>query len=107
MHSNLESIELVFLPPNTTYEIQPFDKGIIKKLCYIYIHSANIQLDALQMTRKAWDSVTPSLITNCLSKGGCTRREQDECICEVSPEEGSVDDLTSIMIEQLGVTASF
>ena len=64
-------------------------------------------LDALQMTRKAWDSVTPFLITNCLSKGGCTRREQDECVCEVSPEEGTVDDLTSIMIEQLGVTASF
>ena len=59
------------------------------------------------MTRKAWDSVTPSLITNCLSKGGCTRREQDECVCEVSPEEGTVDELTSIMIEQLGVTASF
>ena len=68
----------------------------------IYIHSANIQnylLDALQMTRKAWDSVSHSTITNCLSKGGFTRREQDEWVCEMSPEEGTVDDLTSIMID--------
>ena len=86
--SDLESIELVFLPPNTTSAIQPCDQGVIKTLKTYYRKSmvksliAAISegltiaefkislLDALQMIRKAWDSITSSTIANCFRKAG-------------------------------------
>ena len=84
----LQSIELIFFPPNTTSEIQPCDQGIIQALKVHYrknmvkhlitaINSgstaANFKitlLDGLQMLRRAWESVTESTISNCFRKGG-------------------------------------
>lgn len=85
---DLVAIELVFLPPNTTSEMQPCDQGIIKMLKVYYrksmvkrlIHTidcgktlADLKitlLDALQMLRTAWELVTPIAITNCFRKAG-------------------------------------
>ena len=83
----LKSIEIIFFPSNTTSEIQPCDQGIIKALKVPYrknmvkrlITTINIGstaanfkitlLDGLQMLRRAWESVTESMISNCFHKG--------------------------------------
>ena len=133
--SSLDCIELVFLPPNTTSEIQPCDQGIIKTFKTYYrknmvkalIHAINTGstlqtfkitlLDALQIARKAWDSVSATAITNCFRKGGFTRPVEDECVSEMVVDKGSemvpeneddiAKDLSLIMVEQLGVTSTF
>ena len=84
----LQSIELAFLPPNTTSEIQPCDQGIINALKFHYrknmvrnlvecIDSGQMVadfkitlLDALKMARAAWDKITQETIANCFRKGG-------------------------------------
>lgn len=85
---NLEFIELIFLPPNTTSEIQPCDQGIIKTL-KTYYRKCMVQsllraissgstisdfkitlLDGMQILRRAWESVTAVTIKNCFRKAG-------------------------------------
>ena len=84
---SLQSIELIFFPPNTTSEIQPCDQGIIKTLkvhyrknivmrliCAINSGSTVINfkislLDGLQML-KAWYSGMESTVSNCFFKTG-------------------------------------
>ena len=130
--SSLDCIELVFLPPNTTSEIHPCDQGIIKTFKTYYrknmvkalIHAINIGstlqtfkitlLNALQIARKSWDSVTATAITNCFCKGGFTRPVEDECVSKVVvqeesevihvPEDDTAEDLSLIMVGQLGNT---
>ena len=85
---DLESVELIFLPPNTTSEIQPCDQGIIKTMKTYYrknmvqslIRAINngsttsesklTLLDSLEMLRRAWESVTPTAISNCFHNAG-------------------------------------
>ena len=84
----LRSIQLIFLPPNTTSEIQPCDQGIIKALkvhyrknmvkhfiCAINSGSTVIDFnithfDGPQMLKKAWELVTESTVSNCYCKAG-------------------------------------
>ena len=84
----LQSIELLFLPPNTTSEIQPCDQGIIyalkchyrkcmvKRLIQFINNKSSMAelkitlLEALQMVQVAWDSITSSTISNCFQKAG-------------------------------------
>ena len=85
---NLQSIELIFIPPNTASEIQPCNQGIIKTLKVHYrknmvkrlicaINSGSTVVDfknsllaGLQLLRKAWDSVIESTLSNCFRKAG-------------------------------------
>ena len=87
IESQLVSIKLMFLPPNTTSETQPCDQGIIHTMKAYYrksmvknlIRSINsgsptefkiTLLDSLEMLKKSWELVTPSTISNCFRKGG-------------------------------------
>lgn len=69
----LQSIELVFLPPNTTSKTQPMDQGIIqnlkihnrKRVLLRYISAIDRKeaphisvLDALHLLSQAWNSIT-------------------------------------------------
>ena len=103
--SCLQSIELVFLPPNTTSEIQPCDQGIINALKFHYrknmvrklmdcidsgkkVEDFKITLlDALKMIREAWDKVTPMTIMNCFRKGGFSSTEEGEDTQEETEED--------------------
>ena len=86
---------MIFLPPNTTSEIQPCDQGIIKTMKSYYrksmvkslIRAVNngsamsdfkiTLLDSLEMIRKAWESVTPTAISNCFRRAGFERSLDD------------------------------
>ena len=78
--SNLESITLLFLPPNTTSKTQPLDAGIIKNMKH-YSRRGLIQqrllafdssrkfnfdlFNDVNLTSVAWNKVSANTITNC------------------------------------------
>ncbi|XP_062582039.1 tigger transposable element-derived protein 4-like [Saccostrea cucullata] len=81
----LQSIELIFLPPNTTSKTQPMDQGIIqnlkvhyrKRVLLRYIAAIDKKetphisiLDALHMLSQAWACVTVKTISNCFKHAG-------------------------------------
>lgn len=109
---SLQSIELIFLPPNTTSEIQPCDqemlkvhyrKNMVKRLiCAINSGSTAVDfkitlLDGLQMPRKAWESVTESTVSNCFRKAGFVlplepEAEEEDPFLNLDEEGTSQDD---------------
>lgn len=82
----LQSVNVVFLPPNATSHLQPLDAGIIRNvkchfkgllvrrlLAKIDRKDANLLisiLDAMHFVAVAWDRVTPATIANCFAKCG-------------------------------------
>lgn len=87
----LDSVEVKFLPPNTTTELQPCDAGIIHSFkCHykrLFIQNRinaydNMQdsivekledytiYDALQNAAEAWSTVSSQTISNCWKKTG-------------------------------------
>jgi hypothetical protein len=92
----LKNIELVFLPPKTTAMIQPLDQGIIKTFKTFFrsdmrrriiraiddgegtaseVAKRLTVLDALHMTKNAWNKVSSVCIQNCFRKSQLTLRE--------------------------------
>ena len=78
--TGLKSVELYYLPPNTTSVLQPLDQGIIKNFKHFYRSSINRKhvnaldtgtefkvsvLDAMTEAQLAWEKVTPETISNC------------------------------------------
>ena len=89
---NLKSIELIFLPPNTTSKLQPMDQGVIRSL-KAYYKASSLQrlvvaidkgkdlpvfsiLDAMKMLDLAWQKVKTSTIVNCFAKAGISKDQQ-------------------------------
>ena len=86
--TDLTSITLAFLPPNTTSVLQPMDQGIIrslktnfrKNLVLKMINSLDANednsstkitvLDAILMVNDAWNKMTQSTIHNCFKHAG-------------------------------------
>ena len=86
---NLKSIELIFLPPNTTSKLQPMDQGVIRSL-KAYYKALALQrlvvainkgkdlpvfsiLDAMKMLDLAWQKVKTSTIVNSSAKAGISK----------------------------------
>jgi hypothetical protein len=100
----LQAIKLEFLPPNATSRLQPCDMGIIKNVKVKYrrlkalrliealekktTYEVNI-LDAMNLLRKAWASVTQQTIANCFRKAGFT------CAADPSSTTDATDSPTS------------
>ncbi|XP_071449353.1 tigger transposable element-derived protein 4-like [Hetaerina americana] len=78
----LDNIQLVFFPPNTTANSQPMYQGIIKNLKCHYnklLLCRQLEamdegkefkftlLDALHVARRAWEQVSKSTIRNCFA----------------------------------------
>ena len=95
---SLKAINLVFLPPNTTYQTQPMDQGIIRSTKAFYRGSIvrkyidamekdkqppNITiLDAMTILAGAWRIVSAETVRNCFRKAGIGIEAQQSAIHE-------------------------
>ena len=90
IQSKLESITLIFLPPNTTSKSQPCDQGIIQNLKVRYRKHLLLQfvtsidagkefehnlLDALYLLRLSWNNDKSSTLSGCFEHCGFTTQE--------------------------------
>ena len=86
----LDNIQLLFFPPNTTSHSQPMDQGIIENLKRHYkkillrrrLEAMDMGkefeftlLDALHVVRCAWEQVSESTIRNCFAKAKFSEEE--------------------------------
>ena len=111
---NLKSIELIFLPPNTTSKLQPMDQGVIRSL-KAYYKALALQrlvvaidkgkdlpvfsiLDAMKMLDLAWQKVKTFTIVNCFAKTGISKDQQKSA---QSDDDDPFRDLQN-QIEKLG-----
>lgn len=97
---DLQNIELIFLPPNTTSVVQPMDSGIIKNLKFFYrrilagrrLEAAESNsafnwsiLDCLIALKSSWSMVKQSTIANCWKNAGFVVQQAVADVTEPSP----------------------
>ncbi|XP_005089664.2 tigger transposable element-derived protein 6 [Aplysia californica] len=112
---DLRAITLVFLPPNTTRDLQPCDQGIIQSLKVHYRRRVLRQViarvdagedpkscldlsifDAMIIASAAWNDVTQDTIANCFRHAGFSTTTQSG-----NEEEPSSLDSDRIEVEEL------
>jgi hypothetical protein len=110
--NHLQSIQVIFFPPNVTSMCQPMDMGIIANLKVNYknylsksknLHLENDQvfnvnvLDAMYFLKKSWEDVKPSTIQHCFNKAQFIRKTVVVQIADVPndvvPNENEIEDL--------------
>ena len=87
---NLVSVDLMFLPPNTTSKLQPMDQGVkslsVRKLIEAIEKNKPLPefsiLDAMRMLDVAWEKVTKETVVNCFAKAGISKEKQVESLSE-------------------------
>ena len=93
---HLASIELIFLPPNTTSHTQPMDQGVIRTLKAKYRSLAVRKLiaalekknpvptisilSAMVMLEKVWNAVSNKAFSNCFKKAGISEKEVERVL---------------------------
>ena len=95
---NLKTINLVFLPPNSTSKTQPMDQGVIRSTKAYYraactrnyldaIENGQQQpslsvLDAMGLLTEAWSKVSKETVQNYFKKAGYGRQAQQDALNE-------------------------
>ena len=106
----LQSINLIFLPPNTTCKTQPMDQGVIRatKAYYRAITVQNFMeaidakkplpdlsiLDAMNILVAAWARVSEQTVQNCFKKGGISQEAQKSA-------QNDDDDPFKVLVEEM------
>ena len=105
----LASIELIFLPPNTTSHTQPMDQGVICSLKAKYRSLAVRKLiaalekknpvptisilSAMVMLEKAWNAVSNKTFSNCFKKAGISEKEVERVLNDEDDPFTGLDDI--------------
>ena len=119
---NLNWVELIFLPPNTTSITQPMDQGVIRSLKAKYRSLAvKKQIAALEkgkemlkfsiltamfMLTKAWNSIPDQTFINCFKKSGISDETVERAINDLDDpfrgldiEEDVMENLTKFNVD--------
>eukprot|EP00477_Mikrocytos_mackini_P001751 GAHX01001893.1.p1 GENE.GAHX01001893.1~~GAHX01001893.1.p1 ORF type:complete len:302 (-),score=44.86 GAHX01001893.1:16-921(-) len=99
----LNNIEPVYLPPNSTFLLQPLDLGIIRSFKCYYKHSlSEHNLSSYKLTKtipklnakqaiikikRAWNRVKPSTVANCFKKSSLLTLG-----CQIETNEQEIND---------------
>lgn len=98
----LSNVKVVFLPPNTTSQLQPLDQGmiwnfkmnyrrlIVNKLLDSHENKAEFEMNvynAIVFIHRAWRNETLKTIENCFAKAGSVKRASDD-----EPSDNDDDD---------------
>ena len=113
----LPSIELIFLPPNTTSHTQPMDQGVIRALKAKYrslavrkliaalekknpVSTISI-LSAMVMLEKAWNAVSNKTFFNCFKKAGISEIEVERVLNDEDDPFTGLDDIKEDTVQTL------
>ena len=113
----LNSIELIFLPPNTTSHAQPMDEGIIRTLKAKYrsltvrkmiaalekqnsIPTISI-LFAMTMLEKACNAFSNKTFSNCFKKGGISEKEVEKVLNDEDDPFAGLDEIERDTVQTL------
>lgn len=109
--TDLKSITLAFLPPNTTSVLQPMDQGIIRSLKSNFRKNLVLKmingldgnennsstkitvLDAILMVNDAWNKMSQSTIHNCFKHAGFNENHDSLPVQLAEPEFDEEDDV--------------
>ena len=113
----LNSIELIFLPPNTTSHTQPMDQGIIRALkakdrslavrkLIAALEKKNPVptisiLSAMTMLEKAWNAVSNKTFTNCFKKAGISEKEVEKVLNDEDDPFAGLDEIEEYTVQTL------
>ena len=113
----LNSIELIFLPPNTTSHTQPMDQGIIRALKAKYRSLAVRKLiaalekknpvptisilSAMTMLEKAWNAVSNKTFTNCFKKAGISEKDVEKMLNDEDDPFAGLDEIEEYTVQTL------
>lgn len=88
--NNLQSVKLIFLPPNISSYCQPFDQGVFQNFkilyrkCVLKHHLASKNkinaLDAIFWIKSAISEIKKLTIRNCFIKSGILMTDEKKCI---------------------------
>ena len=95
----LQTVELIFLPPNTTSKLQPMDQGVIRSLkakyrsAVVKLYITRIEsgkelpkisiLDAMKFLVQSWNRVSKDTIQNCFRRAGISKDAQTDAVEEI------------------------
>ena len=95
----LQTVELIFLPPNTTSKLQQMDQGVIRSLkakyrsAVVKLYITRIEsgkelpkisiLDAMKFLVQAWNRVSKDTIQNCFRRAGISKDAQIDAVEEI------------------------
>ena len=95
----LQTVELIFLTPNTTSKLQPMDQGVIRSLkakyrsAVVKLYITRIEsgkelpkisiLDAMKFLVQAWNRVSKDTIQNCFRRAGISKDAQTDAVEEI------------------------
>ena len=113
----LNSIELIFLPPNTTSHTQPMDQGIIRALKAKYRSLAVRKLIAalekknpvptisilsvMTMLEKTWNAVSNKAFTNSSKKTGISEKEEEKVLKDEDDPFAGLDEIEEDTVQTL------
>ena len=113
----LNSIELIFLPPNTTSNTQPMDQCIIRALKAKYRSLAVWKLiaaiekknpvptmsilSAMTMLEKAWNAVSNKTFINCFKKAGIYEKEVEKVLNDEDDPFAGLNEIEEDTVQSL------
>ena len=107
---DLQNVEIIFLPPNTTSKIEPMDAGVIASVKARYrsermaravdLTDENLAdfykvdiLMAMRILRKIWNNLPSETIRNCWADTGLLSSSSEPSVCN---EDASNEDLNAL-----------